>query len=131
MKTLKKLDFIIIISLLILSFIPNIIFYINNSKNYESTYAVVKISGEIYDKIDLSKNTDAKELLINTKYGSNTISISDNKIEIKNADCHDKLCVKQGSVSKVGQSVICLPHELIIEIKGDVSDSDSDMLLSH
>lgn len=131
MKTLKKLDVVIIVFLLLLSFTPNLIFSINNSNDYDSTYAIIKLSGEIYDTINLSSDNSSNEIVIESKYGNNTIAIQGDTIQIKEADCHDELCIKQGSVSKVGESVICLPHELIIEIKGDVSDSDSDMLLSH
>lgn len=131
MKTLKKLDIVIIVFLLLLSFTPNIIFAISNSKNYNSTYAIIKLSGEIYDTIILSSDSGDNEIVIETKYGNNTIAIQEDIIKIKEADCHDELCVKQGPISKVGESVICLPHELIVEIKGDVSDSKSDMLLSH
>ena len=47
------------------------------------------------------------------------------------ANCNDALCVKQGNISKVGQTIICLPHKLIIEIKGDELDSKDDLILSH
>lgn len=131
MKTFKKLDIVIIISLVFLSFTPNIIFSINQSKNYHSTYAIIKVSGKIYDNIDLSSDIDDSEFVVETKHGNNTVSIENGVIQIKEADCHDELCVKQGSISKVGQSIICLPNELIIEIKGDESNNKDDMLLSH
>ena len=54
-----------------------------------------------------------------------------NEIKIVDADCKDELCIKQGSISKVGKTLICLPNELIIEIKGDEYDSSDDLILSH
>lgn len=131
MNTLKKLDIVIIVFLLILSFTPHLIFSKTASKDYKSTYAHIKISGKVYDNIELSSFKGEKTLDIETSHGTNTIRIKNDSIQIVHADCNDELCVKQGSISKVGQTLVCLPNELIIEIKGDESDSSNDMILSH
>lgn len=131
MKTFKKLDFVIIVFLIILSFVPHFVFAKVLNKNYTSTYASIKVSGKLYKNINLSSFKGEETLVIPTSHGNNTILISDNTIQISDADCNDRLCIKQGNISKVGESIICLPHELIIEIKGDESDSSDDMILSH
>jgi len=130
MKTFKKFDFVIIAFLIALSFTPHFIFAKTLSKNYTSTYASIKISGKFYKNIPLSSFKGKKEFIITTSHGDNTILVKDNTIQVLDADCDDELCVKQGIISNVGENLICLPHELIIEIKGD-SDSSSDMILSH
>lgn len=130
MKTLKKLDIVIIVLLICLSFTPHLIFAKTWSKDYSSTYANIKISGKVYKDIPLSSTYGEKTFVIDTDHGKNTITIKGDTIQIVEADCHDDLCVKQGAICKVGQSVICLPHELIIEIKGEES-SDSDIILSY
>ena len=48
--------------------------------------------------------------------GYNLLVTKDGKAYISEADCPDKLCVKQGKVSKEGETVICLPHKVVIEI---------------
>lgn len=131
MKTLKKLDIVIIILLFILSFTPNIIFSKTISNSNKLVYASIKIDGKLYDNIPLSTNKGEKKLNIKSSTGNNSILIRDNTIKVISADCKDDLCVKQGEISKVGESIICLPHKLIIEIKGDEKDSSSDMILSH
>ena len=132
MKSLKRLDIIIILLLLVLSFTPNLIFSKTISKNYNSTYANIKVDGKFYDNIHLSSFEGEKTFNIKTKNGTNTILVENNTIKIVEANCNDELCVKQGEASKVGQNIICLPNKLIIEIKGDEKDSsEDDMILSH
>lgn len=131
MKTLKKLDIVIIILLFILSFTPNIIFSKTIYNSNKLVYASIKVDGKLYDNIPLSTNKGEKKLNIKSSSGNNSILIRDNNIKVISADCKDDLCVKQGEISKVGESIICLPHKLIIEIKGDEKDSSSDMILSH
>lgn len=131
MKTLKKLDIVIIILLFILSFTPNIIFSKTIHNSNKLIYASIKVDGKLYDNLPLSTNKGEKKLNIKSSSGNNSILIRDNTIKVISADCKDDLCVKQGEISKVGESIVCLPHKLIIEIKGDEKDSSSDMILSH
>lgn len=130
MKLFKKMDFVIIVVLIIFSFIPNFIYSNVVYKSNKNLYATIKINGKVYTTIDLPVNSE-KRLPISTNHKNNTIVINGNEIKIVDADCKDKLCIKQGSISKVGKTLICLPNELIIEIKGDEYDSSDDLILSH
>lgn len=130
MKIFKKMDLVIIVVLIIFSFIPHCIYSNVVSKNNKNFYATIKINGKVYTTIDLPVASE-KRLPISTTYGNNTIVINGNKIKIVDADCKDALCIKQGSISKIGKTLICLPNELIIEIKGDEYDSSDDLILSH
>lgn len=46
----------------------------------------------------------------------NLLMISDGTAFMSDADCPDKLCVKQNPISGNGESIICLPHKLVIRI---------------
>lgn len=124
----KKLDFIIIAVLMLLSFLPEIILSAKVGKNYENTYAEITISGDVYKTIPLSTHEGEEILEIKTKYGTNIIKIVDKKIGIIEADCSDKVCMNPEYIDKPGQSLVCLPHKVMIEIKGIAED---DIILSY
>lgn len=48
--------------------------------------------------------------------GYNLLLISGGRADMTDADCPDQLCVKRQAVSQNGESIICLPHRLVIEI---------------
>lgn len=50
--------------------------------------------------------------------GYNRIEIRDGKASVTAADCPDLVCVQTGAVSKEGQSIICAPHKLVLQIAG-------------
>lgn len=54
----------------------------------------------------------------------NLLKISDGTVFVLEADCPDKLCVKQKAISQNGESIICLPHKLVIRI---VSKEESEL----
>jgi hypothetical protein len=51
--------------------------------------------------------------------GYNTLVIEEGVAYLTDADCPDKLCVKQGKISKVGETIVCLPHRIVIEVVGE------------
>lgn len=46
----------------------------------------------------------------------NLFSVSDGIVRMEAADCRDQICVRHRAVSAAGESIICLPHKLVIEI---------------
>ena len=49
--------------------------------------------------------------------GHNTVVIKDGEVCVTQADCPDKVCVKTGKVNAAGQTIVCLPHRVVVEIK--------------
>lgn len=58
----------------------------------------------------------------------NIVQIKNGTVWVSDADCDNHDCIKQGRISKVGQSVICLPHQMIIRIVG-AQDSEYDAVV--
>ena len=47
----------------------------------------------------------------------NILRIRDGKAEITEASCPDKICVKHRPVHGQGESLVCLPNRLVVEIE--------------
>ena len=46
--------------------------------------------------------------------------------QIRQADCPDRLCVHMGKIGLNGQSLVCLPHEVVVEIQDGANSSPSE-----
>lgn len=121
---MKKWDIIIIAILLIISFVPEIIFTMTLDRNYDYTYAEISIDGEIYKTVMLSKHKGSDKYIVENKYGKNIILVKEEKIAIIEADCPDKICMKPGYIYKPGQSLVCLPNRLYIKINERTKNMD-------
>ena len=64
-KLFKKLDIVIIIALLLISFIPELVFGVVMGYDYNMTYAEITINGEFYSKIPLSAHKGEDYIDIN------------------------------------------------------------------
>lgn len=71
----------------------------------------VKVNGEIEGVYSLGED---QEIEING--GTNHLVIRNGKADMEEADCPDKLCVKQKAVSKNHESIICLPNKVVVEV---------------
>ncbi|HEY5560946.1 MAG TPA: NusG domain II-containing protein [Clostridiaceae bacterium] len=116
---MKKWDLIIIIALIIVSFIPETVIFINTHNKYKSFYVEIYSKGKLYKKLPLNKNAKKITFTIHNELGTNVIEIDKAKVKIIDADCPDKICVKAHAISKPGEVLICLPHKLVIKIIGE------------
>lgn len=63
--------------------------------------------------------------------GSNTLVIEGGQADMTEADCPDKVCVDHAPISDVGESIICLPHKVVVEIiagEGETENPEFDVL---
>lgn len=79
--------------------------------------AVVRINGEEAARYPL--DTDGVYKL---NGGTNTLVIENGQAWISEADCPDKLCVKQGRIQYTGQCITCLPNKLTVTVEGGEDD---------
>jgi len=122
----KKIDKIIIIVCLIVSVVGIGILRYNSSKKYNEKYAEINVKGKLYKKVILDNKRPKETLNIKTDLGENIIEIENGGLRILDANCSDKICVKDGFKYKVGDMLVCLPHKVIINIKGDNRDREID-----
>lgn len=125
---LTKGDKILIIILVLLSVFIFILTSINLT-GFNIKTALIKVNGKTYKEINLTENMRGKEIEIETEYGYNLLEIGDGDIKVVDASCPDKLDVKQGSISKPGEIIVCLPNRLTIEIIGKNEEDEIDYLL--
>ncbi|WP_055669344.1 NusG domain II-containing protein [Desnuesiella massiliensis] len=125
---IKKWDIIIVVALLVLSFIPEVVFGIVSKKNYDAVYAEVSVNGKLHKKIRIDNHKGTDNYTVKNEYGINVIQVKDNKVAIIEADCPDKVCEKPGFIQKPGETLVCLPHRLVVEIKGNSIDQDETII---
>ena len=108
----KRADFILIGALVLFSFAFSL-FLIRGGN--EGHTVVVTVDGEVQKEVPL--DSEEQIFRIDTPNGYNMVHVKDGTVFVGMADCPDRLCVKQGRISRPGETIICLPHKLIVEVK--------------
>jgi hypothetical protein len=56
------------------------------------------------------------ELTVKGSNGESYLEIAGGRVRMVDSACPDKLCVKRGWISSPGQSIVCLPNRVVIEV---------------
>ncbi len=86
-------------------------------------YAIVMVDGKEHSRIEL-EGASPREFTVASSRGYNTIEVGNNRIRIKDSTCPDKICVKEGWISRVNQMTVCMPNRVYIKIVGQDTEID-------
>ena len=114
--------FVVLLTLASLGFIKK------QSLSNDSKFISIQINGEEVKKIIFDEDIVGKTFPINSEYGYNLIEIGDEEVRVIEADCPDKIDVRQGYISKIGETIVCLPNKMIVEIKGMDKSQEIDIM---
>ena len=97
-----------------------LVFIINRTDEIKGDYVLITFNNSEYARIPLDKDT---VLSIDSDKGKNTVVVSDKEVYVESADCPDQICVDHAHIMYEGETIVCLPHRLIIKI---VSEEGSE-----
>ncbi|WP_083207588.1 NusG domain II-containing protein [Tetragenococcus halophilus] len=134
-KAHMKIGDVIIIAILVLaSFLPIVIFYFQQDQNQgqaeEATEksAIVRIDGKEVDRFSLNKDNAVQKTYHPADGKYNIVEVRDGQARVKEDNSPDQIAVNTGWISEPGETSICLPHKLVIEIyEEDAEDTLNDL----
>ena len=119
---MKKTDIILAVVAIIAA--AGIWLFYSAGANHGLT-AVVTVDGEVRAEMPLDENG---EVAIDTVWGYNIVHTENGQAFVKEADCRDQICVEHKKVDKVGETIVCLPHKMVVEIVGE-GEAEADMVV--
>ena len=120
---IARRDILIIALLLILSF--GSFGYWGLTQNAGAARVKIEVAGSLLGEYDLNEE---QTIDIPGADGQvmNQVIITGGAAYMSEADCPDKICVKQGKISRLGQSIVCLPNRVVVSVSaGQRTELDS------
>lgn len=110
---MKKRDFILAAVILVIA----AAFYVTlNAGKKAGDEAVVMVAGEEVKVLPLNQNITYD---IPVKDGHNRLVIQDGYADMTEADCRDGICVKHKKIHNNNETIVCLPHKVVVEIRSN------------
>lgn len=120
------------IAVILLIILVNLWLIFNSSKKIntksQNKIAVIQVNGEEIKRVELKKDIVGEKLELNTEFGHNILEFGDGCVRSIEADCPDQIDVKQGYIYNAGETIVCLPNRLVVEIIEDVGEDDIDIV---
>lgn len=110
---MKKKDIILIAAVLVIALVS---FAAIKMTQKDGKQVVVTVEGKEVYKTSINKDQTYK---IPEENGTNIMQIKDGKVTMKKADCKDQICADHKPIEKSGETIVCLPHKVVIEIKSE------------
>ncbi len=114
---MKKNDIILIAIILaatIACLIGMRIWQKNNTNG--NAVAVVTIDGNVYGEYTLSEELVERIELSDGSY--NVLTVKDGYALVTEASCPDQICVHHNHIRYSGETIVCLPNKLVVEVQG-------------
>ncbi len=118
----------IFIALLVMGSFASLYFM---SRNVSQMRVVVEVEGKEVKSYPLQDNDEPINIRVDAgedKY--NVIIIKNNEVYVKEANCKDQVCVNWGKIKRQGETIVCLPHKLIVKIVGSSDNQPIDDIAS-
>lgn len=109
---INRTDMILILLLFLFGIVISLMIYLPHTNS--GNYVEVRIDGVTTDTYSLSENRTERIPCPNG--GSNQFKIQDGVVYMTEADCPDKVCIDMHGISKSGETIVCLPHKLVLAI---------------
>ena len=108
---MKKKDIILGIGIITVALLMLLFMQINRGE--EGDRIQVTLDGKVYGTYSLEKDQ-----VIEIEEGSlyNKIRVEDGKAYMEEANCPDGYCEEQGKISRHTQTIVCLPHKLLVAV---------------
>ena len=114
---MKKKDLILGAGIIVIALAMLLVMQLTRGE--EGNQIQITLNGKIYGTYSLSKDQT-----IEVKDGDfyNRIRIEDGKAYMEEANCPDGYCEVQGKISEHTQTIVCLPHKLVVEVLENEND---------
>ena len=89
----------------------------------------VKQNGSILMTLPLNKDTT--QTITDENGNTNTFYIRNNTVKMSDSNCNDNTCVHTGNISQAEESIVCLPHRLVLQITSSDKNSDAPDAITH
>lgn len=117
----NRFDTLVALTVALLAIVSALLFYLPRSQTGVLT-VVVTVSGQEVQRTPLSEFTAA-----DVAHNGYTLHIAaaNGGVAVTSSDCPTQDCVHTGRISRAGQSIVCLPAQVVVSLVSTSSDVDA------
>ena len=86
--------------------------------------AVVSVDGEVTERVALSGLTAPEERTYTHNGYTLHVTFTAESAQVTASDCPTQDCVHMGEITRGGQSIVCLPARIVVQLEGGAAADD-------
>ena len=104
------------------------LFVYGGKKGNDALTCIITDHGQEVERINMSTLDDAEYIAVDGDYHL-TVKLSPDGVEVTDSDCPHQDCVHTAPIARVGQSIVCLPAQIVITLEGAPSPDAPDVIV--
>lgn len=113
-------DIIFIVGLLLVISLAGLAFFLLRG---EGNTVTVEVDGAVLGTYPLSEDRSVEIRTGERDEELNLLVIKDGKAYVETATCPDGICAAHKPISREGESIVCLPHKVVITVHTDETEA--------
>ena len=122
-EKLQKL--VVALAVVLLAVVSALCFYLPKNQSGALT-VVIDISGQEVRRVPLSDFTEAT---VTSRGYTLHIAAEGGAVSVTDSDCPTQDCVHTGAISRAGQSIVCLPAQVVVHLEGASAPDAPDVIV--
>lgn len=110
---MNKKDVRLLLGVIVFSVLLLILFQFMRKESGEQVEILV--DGKVYGNYSLLED---QTIEVETLLGNNVVVIENGIAYMREADCPDQYCVQHKPISNMHETIVCLPHKLVVQMTG-------------
>ena len=129
----KPLDALVAAVVIALAVVTALLFYLPKTGGGDQLTLVITVGGQEQSRTPVTQLPDGPVHIEGR--GGYTLTLSPSysdlpfspewSVRVSDSDCPGQDCVHTGAISRAGQSIVCLPAQVVISLVGAASDVDA------
>ena len=124
----NRRDALVALAVALLAAAAALVFYLPRAQSGQLT-AVITQHGQVVRRVALSGMD--KEQMIELDDGTDhlTVRVSADGAYVSDSDCPTQDCVHTGHIHRAGQSIVCLPAQVVVYLEGTPAAGQPDVIV--
>ena len=121
----NRFDALVLLAVAVLAAVTALWFYSPHGHSGELT-VVISVGGEETQRTVLSAFTEST---VTSRGYTLRVAAEDGGVAVTESDCPTQDCVHTGVIRRAGQSVVCLPAQVVVHLEGSAASDAPDVIV--
>lgn len=121
----NRFDALVLLAVAVLAAVTALWFYSTRGHSGELT-VVISVGGEETQRTVLSAFTEST---VTSRGYTLRVAAEDGGVAVTESDCPTQDCVHTGVIRRAGQSVVCLPAQVVVHLEGSAASDAPDVIV--
>ena len=124
----NRRDALVALAVVLLAAATALLFYLPRARSGQLT-AVISQHGQVVRRVALTGLDREQVIELDDGTYHLTVRVGGNSAYVSDSDCPTQDCVHTGHIRRAGQSIVCLPAQVVIHLEGTPAAGAPDVIV--